>query len=224
MAPCLPRIGGTAGCMTWWVSATLLTLNVSKWGLFAKDQPLESGRGCFCTLSQKLTLPPLIGLILGYIRGRLWMSPSQRPDNVTMRQTSPGGTVSLKLWRKRNWAVQISWCCLEAEFKRYTIIWVALQIHLDTAMPKMSWIWVHYSCTFETGITPPSEPCKAQSYQQAQLWYEKGVLYPKWHAQVYQYQSDIRKTLISFVIGMIQSNAIQWWRGPEPKHHWMTGK
>ena len=73
------------------------------------------------------------------------------------RQASPGGTTSLRLWRKGNCEAQTSWCCLEAELNICPKIWVELATHLDTALCIMSWILISNSCTLDTGITSPSE-------------------------------------------------------------------
>ena len=85
-----------------WVSILL-----SKWGLLAKEAPLDSGTGFFCTLKWS----PVHGLILPpLLEGKDWDKPMEDCCWACARdqfilpysQASLWGTTSLRLWRKRN--------------------------------------------------------------------------------------------------------------------------
>ena len=76
-----------------------------KWGLLAKDAPLDSGTGLFCTVKWNpvlgLALPPLLN-------GKDWDNPMEdccwscARDQLIQpyRWASLGGITSLRLWRK----------------------------------------------------------------------------------------------------------------------------
>ena len=164
----------------WWVSILL-----SKWGLLAKEAPLDSGTGLFCTLKwdpvNGLVLPPLL-------EGKDWDKPMEgcycacATDHFIWpyRQGSLGGTTSLRPSRKGNCEAQTSWHCLEAELKTWTKVQAELLSHLDTAL-------VSNSHTSEAGVTPSSESGREEMYQQGQLWGKKWVApHWQWHEQQHQ--------------------------------------
>ena len=106
---------------------------LSKWGLLAKDAPLDPGTGLFCTGKWNsvcsLALPPLLD-------GKDWDKPMEdscwiytRAQLIwPYRQASLGGITSLRLWRKGNHETQTSWCSLEAELNTCTKIWADSQL------------------------------------------------------------------------------------------------
>ena len=140
---------------------------LSKWGLLAKEGPLDPGTGLFCTVKWNpvhgLALPPLLG-------EKDWDKPMEdccwacARDQLIRpyRLASLGGITSLRLWRKGNCEAQISWHCLETELNTCAKIQVELPTHFVTALSKMSWTLRSNSHISDTGIMPPSESSREE--------------------------------------------------------------
>ena len=102
-------------------------------------------------------------------------------------------------------------------FKRYAKVWAVLPSHLDTALSNMSWILVSNSWTSEAEITPQLEPCREVTVSTMAALCLSGM------NSCINVNQKIRKALISYPIGRIQSDVIQWCRSPDSKWWLMTG-
>ena len=167
-----------------------------------------------CTWEQKsalgLVLPPFTevedwnkpreGCCWDYARDQL-MWPWRHP--------SLGGTESLKMQRKGYCEAQTSWCCPEAELQRDAKIWAVFQSYLDIALCRISWIFViqvildWYHSAFRildrgNGINKSSSGMRNKL-----LCIQSGM---QSHPSA---SLKIRKTLISLLIGRIQSDIIR---------------
>ena len=150
-----------------WPPADFLPLGwasfpLSRWGLLAKDGPLDPGTGRFSTVKWN----PVCGLVLPpLLEGKDWDKLIEdccwacARDQLIWpyRQASLGGISSLRLWRKENYEAHTSWHCLETKLHTCAKIQVELPTHLETALSEMSWSLRSNSCTSDTGIMPPSE-------------------------------------------------------------------
>ena len=133
--------------------------------------------------------------------------------------------MSLKLWRKVNGKAKTSRWCLEAELKRYAKIWAILPTCLDTALSRMSWIFVSNSCTSDTRITPPSECCTEATINQCSYCIRNKMFCIQSGMNTCTNASlRIRRTLIRLLNGRIQCDILWWQRSLESKRCLMTGK
>ena len=102
------------------------------------------------------------------------------------------GTTSLTPWRQGNCEAQTLQCCLEAELKTSTKIWVKLLTHLDRALSRMSWTSICNPYTLDTGITTPSESGREEIVSTRATWGEQwATLCWECHEQQHQCQSEI---------------------------------
>ena len=134
---------------------------LSKWGLLAKDGPLDPGKGLFCTMKWNpvcgpgLTTPPRRKR-LRQAHGRLLLSLCQRPVNTAIQAgLTRKNHISETVKKRELWSPHFT--MLSGNRIKHMLKYeLSFQLIWKQSCPKMLWPWSK-SQTSNTGITPPSE-------------------------------------------------------------------